>query len=279
MVTPAARRTTAAYLSKQYGFSQRRACRLTKLARSSARYQARRVEQPELRKRLRALTVARPRFGYRRLGILLQKEVGRLNHKRVYRLYRLEGLGVRRCERKRRVRPAQPHQPVATQPRQHWAMDFTHDTLSSGRQFRTLNLIDRFTRECLAIEVDTSLPAARVRRVLDRVVAVAGQPDSIRVDNGPEFVSGVLKEWAAEHHVELDFTTPGKPTENGHIESFNGKFRDECLSQEWFVSLADARRLIEAWRLDYNRVRPHSALGNLTPLAFAQQHGVVPLPL
>ena len=279
MLTPAARRTTAAYLRKQYGFSQRRACRLTRLARSTARYQARRVEQLELRKRLRALAVARPRFGYRRLGILLREEFGRLNQKRVYRLYRLEGLAVRRRERKRRVRPAQPHQPVATRPRQHWAMDFTHDTLASGRTFRTLNLLDRFTRECLAIEVDTSLPAARVRRVLDRVVAVAGKPDSIRVDNGPEFVSAVLKDWAAEQQVELDFTTPGKPTENGHIESFNGKFRDECLSQEWFVSLADARRIIEAWRIDYNTVRPHSALGNLTPLVFAQQHGVVPLPL
>jgi putative transposase len=158
-------------------------------------------------------------------------------------------------------------------------MDFTHDTLSSGRQFRTLNLIDRFTRECLAIEVDTSLPAARVRRVLDRVIEVAGKPQSIRVDNGPEFVSAVLKSWAAEHEVELDFTTPGKPTENGHIESFNGKFRDECLSQHWFVSLVDARRIIEQWRIDYNTVRPHSALANLTPLVFAQQHGVVPLPL
>lgn len=279
MVTPAARRTTAAYLSEQYKFSERRACRLTKLARSSARYQPRRVEKHELRTRLRALAVARPRFGYRRLGLLLREQFGRLNQKRVYRLYRLEGLGVRRREHKRRFRATQPHLPVASRPRQHWAMDFTHDTLFSGRTFRTLNLIDRFTRECLAIEVDTSLPAARVRRVLDRVVAVAGKPDSLRVDNGPEFVSEVLKSWAAEQGAELDFTTPGKPTQNGHIESFNGNFRDECLSQEWFVSLVDARRIIEAWRLDYNSVRPHSALGNLTPLAFAQQHGVVPLPL
>jgi putative transposase len=209
----------------------------------------------------------------------LRDEFGALNHKRVYRLYRAEGLAVRRRERKRRVRPTQPHLPVASRPRQHWSMDFTHDTLASGRTFRTLNLIDRFTRECLAIEVDTSLPAARVQRVLDRVVAVVGKPDSIRVDNGPEFVSEVLKGWAAEQQVELDFTTPGKPTENGHIESFNGKFRDECLNQEWFVSLADARRIIEEWRIDYNRARPHSALGNLTPLAFAQRHGVVPLPL
>lgn len=279
MVTPAARRIATAYLSKQYGFSQRRACRLTKLARSSARYRSRRVETPELRQRLRTLAVTRPRFGYRRLGVLLRREFGTLNHKRVYRLYRAEGLAVRQRERKRRLRTAQPHLPIATCARQHWSMDFTHDTLASGRSFRTLNLIDRFTRECLAIEVDTSLPAARVVRVLDHVIGVAGKPESIRIDNGPEFVSQLLEGWAAQHQVALDFTTPGKPTENGHIESFNGKFRDECLSQQWFLSLADARRIIEQWRIDYNTVRPHSALGTLTPAAFATQHGVVPLPL
>jgi putative transposase len=158
-------------------------------------------------------------------------------------------------------------------------MDFTHDTLASGRSFRTLNLIDRFTRECLAIEVDTSLPAARVVRVLERVIGVAGTPESIRIDNGPEFAGQVLETWATQYQVTLDFTTPGKPTENGHIESFNGKFRDECLSQHWFLSLADARVIVERWRNDYNTVRPHSALGNLTPLAFAQQQAVVPLPL
>jgi putative transposase len=158
-------------------------------------------------------------------------------------------------------------------------MDFTHDTLASGRTFRTLNLIDRFTRECLAIEVDTSLPAARVVRVLDRVIGVTGTPESIRIDNGPEFAGHVLDAWAAHQHVVLDFTTPGKPTENGHIESFNGKFRDECLSQYWFISLADARAIIEHWRSDYNTVRPHSALENLTPAAFAQQQAAAPLPL
>jgi putative transposase len=279
MVTPAARRTTTAYLTKQYGFSQRRACRLANLARSTARYRSRRVEAPEVRQRLRALALARPRFGYRRLGILLRRLLGALNNKGVYLFYRAYGLAVRLRERNPRREAAHPHLPLATQPRQHWAMDFTHDTLASGRNFRTLNLIDRFTRECLAIEVDMSLPAARVRRRLDRVVEVAGKPQSIRADNGPEFVSAVLKGWAAEQQVELDFTTPGKPTENGHIESFNGKFRDECLSQHWFISLADARRSIEQWRIDYNTVRPHSALANLTPLVFAQQHGVVPLPL
>jgi putative transposase len=279
MVTPAARRTTAAYLTKQHGFSQRRACRLTQLARSTARYRSRRAHASELRQRLRTLAVARPRFGYRRLGILLRREFGALNHKRIYRLYRAEGLSVGRRRRKRRAQTNCPHLPVPTRARQHWAMDFTHDTLARGRSFRTLNLIDRFTRECLAIEVDTSLPAARVIRVLERVIGLVGKPESIRIDNGPEFASPLLESWVEQHQVVLDFTTPGKPTENGHIESFNGKFRDECLSQHWFISLADARALIEQWRIDYNTVRPHSALANRTPTAFAQQHGVAPLPL
>jgi putative transposase len=279
MVTPAARRTVAADLRTQHGLSQRRACRLLQFARSTARYQSRRLEPAELCHRLRALAVARPRFGYRRLGILLQREFGVLNHKRVYRLYCAEGLTVRQRQRKRVTRSSQPHLPIPTRAGQHWAMDFTHDTLASGRSFRTLNLIDRFTRECLAIEVDTSLPAGRVVRVLNRVIGVAGTPESIRIDNGPEFAGQVLGAWAAQHQVTLDFTTPGKPTENGHIESFNGKFRDECLSRHWFISLSDACAIIEEWRIDYNTVRPHSALENLTPAAFAQQQAVVPLPL
>jgi putative transposase len=279
MVTPAARRNAAAYLTKQHGLSQPRACRLSQLARSTARYQSRRVETSEVRQRLRTLALARPRFGYRRLAVLLRREFGAINHKRVYRLYCAEGLSVRGRRRKRVRHTNHPQLPIPTRAGQHWAMDFTHDTLASGRSFRTLNLIDRFTRECLAIEVDSSLPAARVVRVLSRVIGLRGKPESIRIDNGPEFAGQVLNAWAYQHQVELDFTTPGKPTENGHIESFNGKFRDECLSQHCFVSLADARVIIEQWRIDYNTVRPHSALGNLTPAAFAQQQVVAPLPL
>jgi putative transposase len=176
MVTPAARRTVAAYLSTQHGLSQRRACRLTQLARSTARYRSRRAEQSELRQRLRTLAVARPRFGYRRLGILLRRELGMINHKRVYRLYQAEGLSVRRRRRKRVTHTNRPYLPVPTRVGQHWAMDFTHDGLASGRTFRTLNLIDRFSRECLAIEADTSLPAARVVRVLERVIGAAANP-------------------------------------------------------------------------------------------------------
>src|SRR3954447_2559046 len=215
MVTPAVRRTVAAELRSQHGLSQRRACRLLQLARSTARYRSRRAEATNLRHRLRALATARPRFGYRRLGVLLRREFGVLNHKRVYRLYRAEGLTVRRRHRKRVTQNSRPHLPIPTRAGQHWAMDFTHDTLSNGRSFRTLNLIDRFTRECLAIEVDTSLPAARVARVLNRVIEGAGTPESIRIDNGPEFAGHVLDAWAAQQQVMLDFTTPGKPTENG----------------------------------------------------------------
>jgi putative transposase len=203
MVTPAARRTTAAYLIKQHGLSQRRACRLTHLPRSTARYQSRRVEASDLRQRLRTSAVARARFGYRRLGILLRREFGAINHKRVYRLYCAEGLSVRRRRRKRVRQTSRPQLRIPTRAGQHWAMDFTHDTLASGRSFRTLNLIDRFTRECLAIEVDISLPAARVVRVLERVVGLYGKPESIRIDNGPEFAGQVLDAWAYQHQAGL----------------------------------------------------------------------------
>ena len=149
-------------------------------------------------------------------------------------------------------------------------MDFTHDTLATGRRFRTLNLVDTFTRECLAIEVGSSLPSTRVTRVLDRVLANYGQPERIQVDNGPEFAGQVLDNWAYQRGVQLSFIQPGKPMQNGHVESFNGKFRDECLSQHWFLDLDDARTIIEVWRQDYNTVRPHSALGNLPPALFRQ---------
>jgi DNA replication protein DnaC len=179
-------------------------------------------------------------------------------------------MAVRRKQRKQiaaslRVVPPQP-----TRARQQWTMDFTQDSLSSGRQFRTLNVIDAFTRECLVIEVDHSLPGARVVRALQRVVEEHGAPDVIRIDNGTEFTSHVVDAWAYQRGIKLDFITPGKPTENGHIESFNGKFRDECLNENWFISLDDARRKIETYRVDYNEVRPHSSLDNQTPNEFAR---------
>ena len=231
-----------------------------------------------MRQRLRELAAERKRFGYRRLHALLRREkdpVGEprwvVNHKRVYRLYREEGLAMRRRKRKRFRAEARGLLPRPTRVNQVWTMDFTQDALSSGRKFRTLNLMDGCTREAPAIEVDTSLPGVRVVRVLERLKQERGVPEAIQVDNGPEFISRALDQWAFANGVRLHFIDPGKPTQNGFIESFNGKFRDECLNQNWFVDLADARRIIEAWRVDYNTVRPHSSLGYRTPDEFARE--------
>jgi putative transposase len=271
MVTPAARREVVAHLQERHHLSQRRACRVAGAPRATVRYRPRRPAQEALRARLRELAAQRPRFGYRRLTVLVRREQGAVNHKRVYRLYRLEGLAVRRRGRKRLARSARVAPVVALEPGQRWAMDFMQDSLASGRPFRTLNVVDLASRECLAIEVDTSLPGARVVRVLERLCAVHGRPAAITMDNGPEFAGLALDAWAYREGVQLDFIAPGKPMQNGHLESFNGKFRDECLNQHWFTDLDDAQATIAAWRDDYNAVRPHSALGNLTPLDFAER--------
>jgi putative transposase len=200
--------------------------------------------------------------------VLLRRDGHAVNRKLVYRLYREEGLAVRRRKRRklRAERPAPP--PAPTRPNERWAMDFVQDHLVGGRKIRILNVVDTFTRECFACEVDTSLPGERVTRVLDAIVWKVGLPKTITVDNGPEFISRALDRWAYRHSVTLHFIQPGKPTQNGHVESFNGRFRDECLSQAYFPTLARARAEIELWRLDYNEHRPHSAIGNETPSAF-----------
>jgi putative transposase len=219
--------------------------------------------------RLHAHAAQRARFGYRRLHILLEREGLRVNHKRVHRIYRAAGLQVRRRRRKRLTRADRVPLPIPSQRLERWSMDFTADTLADGRGFRTLNIVDDFTRECVAIEVDRSLPGLRVTRVLDRLHGMIGLPRTIVVDNGPEFAGRTLDAWAYTRGVELRFIRPGKPIENAYVESFNGKFRDECLNEHWFISLADAKAPIEAWRVDYNTVRPHSSLGGRTPGQFA----------
>lgn len=256
-------------MKREYRRSERRACGLAGMRRSSCRYQARRREEGALRERLRELAGERRRFGYRRLTVLLRREGWRVNPKRVYRLYRAEGLAVRRAKRKRLKAVARKPLALPGRVDEVWTMDFTQDALASGRKFRTLNLMEGFTREALAIEVDTSLPGARVVRVLEGLGQSGRRPRAIQVDNGTEFTSRVVDQWAFEHGVELHFIAPGKPTQNAYIESFNGKFRDECLNENWFVSLEEARVKIEAWRKDYNQVRPHSALGYQTPEEFA----------
>lgn len=231
------------------------------------------VRRQELRERLRELAGERRRFGYRRLHVLLRREGHEVNHKRIYRLYREEGLAVRKRRRKRVSRADRVPLQAPTGPNQVWISDFVHDALSWGRKIRMLTIEDAFTREALAIEVDTSLSGVRVVRVLDRLTEERGAiPDVIVLDNGPELTSRALDQWAYEHGVRLHFIDPGKPQQNGFIESFNGKLRDECLNEHWFLSLADARRIIEDRRIDYNRNRPHSSLGNLTPEEYLAEY-------
>jgi putative transposase len=250
--------------------SLRRACRVLDLSTATWRYQRHgRMDNRELLARLQAHAAVRARYGYRRLHTLIAREGLVANHKRVRRVYREAGLQVRRRRRKRITRGDRVPLPAPSAPRDRWSMDFMADTLADGRCFRTLNIVDDFTRECVAIEVDRSLPGARVVRVLERLRETIGLPRTIVVDNGPEFAGRTLDAWAYAHRVELRFIRPGKPIENAYVESFNGKFRDECLNEHWFLSIAEAQQIIEAWTIDYNTVRPHRSLAQQTPAAFA----------
>lgn len=245
--------------------------------RSSHRYRPQRDDQAFLRFRIREIAAARVRYGYRRIWIALRREGLKLNHKRVRRLYREEGLNLRIKRPRRHVSAAHRTERAAvTAPNEVWSMDFVSDALFDGRRLRALTLLDVHTREALAIEVDQGIKGEQVVSVLDAVVATRAAPQRIRVDNGPEFVSNALDRWAYEHGVVLDFSRPGKPTDNAFVESFNGRLREECLNVHWFLSLDDARGKIEAWRAFYNESRPHSALGERTPHEFARQVGVNP---
>ena len=251
-----------------FGLSERRACVVIGAARSSMRYRSRRADPTPLLERLRAIAAEKPRAGYRTLWRWLRREGWRVNRKRIRRLYRLDGLLVRRRRRKRVAVPRQP-MIVPTRRNERWSMDFMRDTLATGRTFRTFNVVDDATRECLTIEVDHSLPGARVVRVLDAVIARRGQPHTIVCDNGPEFSGQALDAWAYQCGIAVHFIAPGKPTQNAFVESFNGRFREECLDQHWFASLTEARVVIEGWRVEYNTERPHSSLKDRTPEEFA----------
>jgi putative transposase len=268
VVSPEVRREAVLVMQVEVELSQRRACGLMGVQRATCRYRRRRVEDRRLRMRLRELAEERRRFGYRRLQVLLMREGWQLNHKRVYRLYVEEKLGLRRKRGRKRSGVRQPL-PEPTAPNQVWSVDFMSDALSSGRRFRTLNIVDDYTRECLAIEVDTSLGGLRVVRVLEELKQRRGLPPQIRSDNGPEFLSRAVDQWAFEQGLRWHTIQPGRPMENGYVESFNGHFRDECLNENWFTDLADAREKIAQWKQDYNQVRPHSALGYRTPEEFA----------
>lgn len=272
MVTPEQRRTVVAYVRETAALQtpeQRRACRYLGIHRALCRYVRRQpiARDLELRAHLRTLAEQHPRWGCPRLYWLVRREGRPENYKRVERLYGLEGLAVRRRPRKRL---ATARVPLATPTgrNERWSMDFVRDTLRDGRSFRAFTLVDDFTREAPVIAVDLSLSGERIVRVLEEVIAQRGTPRAIVCDNGPEFQSRALNAWAYQRGVALQFIRPGKPVENAYIESFNGRLRDECLNQHLFLSLADARRQIEEWRLSYHSARPHSGLAGRTPDEF-----------
>lgn len=253
---------------KEYEVSARRCSRLLGLWRSTLLYRCRRADDSALRKQLRTLAEELPRYGYWRLYRKLRRSGLKINHKRVYRLYREEGLVVRKRSRKKLGRARVPAS-SPLRPNVRWSMDFVSDSIATGRTFRTLNVVDDCSREALAMEVDFSLPAVRVVRVLEQIAAERGYPESIVTDNGPEFISIALGIWAEDHSVKLAFIQPGKPVQNCYVESFNGRFRDECLNERWFTTLDDARRSITGWMQHYNEEREHGSLG-MTPREFAK---------
>lgn len=257
---------------QDYGISERRACTLMLVSRRTFRRPVLPDRDASLRQRLRELAEERRRFGSPRLHVLLQREGWMINHKRVERVYREEGLSLRLRRRRKRPSHLRVALPTASGSDQCWSMDFVADTLWSGRRIRALTVIDTWSREALCIEVDHSLSGIRVARVLDQLRQQGRCPTLIQVDNGPEFTSKALDAWAHQHGIKLQFIRPGKPVDNAYIESFNGRLREECLNQHAFRNLLDARQTIEAWRQDYNLARPHSALDYLTPAEYREKH-------
>lgn len=257
-----------AFAIEHYQMTERQACKLVDMDRSSYRYEPRPDHNAELRQELVKLARHHSRYGYRRLHVLLERRGFPCSAQRVYRLYREEGLMVRRLKRKRLSRvPTVTH---VVRSNQEWALDFACDALATGRGIRVLAVVDAFTRECLSLEVDTSLSSRRVTRSLEAIVERRGLPEAIRCDNGPELTSRHFIAWCEERKVQLIHIQPGRPMQNGHVESFNGRLRDECLNANWFATLVDARAKITAWRDEYNGERPHSSLGYRTPNEFAE---------
>lgn len=269
---PFQRRALVPELMQRFGCSQRNALRLVKMSASTYLYRPVKKDESALKMRIKEITDTRVHYGYRRVHVMLRREGHMDNVKRVYRLYREEGLSLR-LKRPRRNKAAKMRQPkqLAYAINEIWSMDFVADALFDGRKLRMLTVVDLFTRECLAIDVGQSLKGEDVARVLTAITAVRGLPCTIKSDNGSEFISKVMDKWAYERGVELDFSRPGKPTDNANVESFNGRLRQECLNASWFMSLDDARGKIEAWRTYYNESRPHSALDWATPAEFARR--------
>jgi putative transposase len=259
-----------AYVTAHHGYSERRACALTRQHRSTQRKPSIRDPRLEIRQRMHEIVQTRIRYGYRRVHIMLRREGWAVGKNLVYRLYREEGLVLRsKRPRRRKMVVHRKARYAPMRPNEVWSLDFIHDQLSNGDKFRALTVVDVFSREGLAIEVGQRLRGEHVVEVLNRLVRQRGAPKYLFADNGAEFTGHLVDLWAYHHRTRIDFSRPGKPTDNAFIETFNGSLRDECLNVHWFETLAEARCLIEAWRVEYNESRPHMALGNIPPREYA----------
>lgn len=271
MVTPGAKREAAAQLCASHGVSQRRACEVLKIDRSSVRYRSNRSDDVDLRDAMKKIAGERRRFGYRRIHLMLERQGVVMNQKKLRRLYREEKLQVRKRGGRKRALGTRRPMLLPGRTNERWSLDFVADAFTNGRRFRVLAVVDDYSRECLALVADTSLSGLRVTRELDALIRRRGKPVTVVSDNGSELTSMAVLKWCQETGVDWHYIVPGKPMQNGIVESFNGSFRDECLNETLFSSLSEARSQITAWKEDYNRNRPHSSLGNLTPSEFAMK--------
>jgi putative transposase len=271
MVTPDAKRKAVAHACEAHGVSQRRACKALNVDRTSVRYRSIRPDDNALREVMKAVASQRRRFGYRRIHVMLERQGNTMNQKKLRRLYREEKLQVRRRGGRKRALGTRRPMLVPDRANIRWSLAFVSNALTDGRRFRVLAVVDDYTRECLALVADTSLSGIRVVRELDAIIGRRGRPSAIVSDNGTELTSMAILRWCQQTGVEWHYIAPGKPMQNGFIESFNGRFRDECLNETLFTTLAEARAAIRSWKEDYNQHRPHSALGNRTPAEFAAQ--------
>ena len=269
MVGPAAKRAAVAHLQDTMGLSERRACSIAGADRTMVRYRSCRPPDAELRARLRELANERRRFGYRRLFVLLRREGEPSGINRIYRLYRQEGLAVRKRRARRKAAGVRVPILVESRPNARWSLDFVHDQFANGRRFRVLNVVDDVTKECLGAIPDTSISGRRVARELTAIVERRGKPGSIVSDNGTEFTCNAMLAWCKETSIDWHFIAPGKPIQNAFVESFNGRMRDEFLNETLFFDIDDARTKVAVWVADYNGERPHSSLQYLTPAAYA----------
>ena len=271
MVTPDARRDAVTHVCEAHDVSQRRACSVLSIDRSSVRYRSIRPDDGHIREAMKKVAGERRRFGYRRIHVMLERQGLVMNLKKLRRLYREEKLTVRKRGGRKRALGTRRPLALPSHPNERWSLDFVSDAFTDGRRFRVLAVVDDFTRECLALVADTSLSGLRLSRELNAIIARRGKPMTIVSDNGTEMTSTAILKWCQETHIEWHYIAPGKPMQNGFVESFNGSFRDECLNETLFSTLNHARAEITAWKEDYNRNRPHSSLGNITPNEFAMK--------